>query len=141
MELQGKLVCFVRNFTGGYRRATAKAWQGQPLPPPALDILLYLSHQPVCATAKDICAQQQLKPNLVSFHVRRLEMGGYLCREPVEGDRRKWRLVCTEKAQSLIDQGREAKNQFWRRLTQGFSSQELEQLEQYIDRINTNLGG
>lgn len=46
---------------------------------------------------------QKIKANLVSVHVDRLVKEGYLERRAVEGDRRKTELICTQKAQPVIE--------------------------------------
>ena len=43
----------------------------------------------------------------MSFHVEKLVEAGFVERQAVKGDRRKCRLVCTEKAQPVIKEGRE----------------------------------
>ena len=64
----------------------------------AVDILLFLANNPGLDTARDICTYRKLKPGIVSFHVDNLVRGGYLLRTRDPGDRRRCRLVCTDKA-------------------------------------------
>ena len=71
---------------------------------PAVDILLFLANNPGRDTARDICTYRKLKPAIVSFHVDKLAREGYLLRQAVPGDRRKCRLVPTEKAAPVIAQ-------------------------------------
>ena len=78
------------------------------LPQTAFDILLFLANNPECDTASDIVELRKIKANLVSVNVNRLVEEGYLHREPVPGDRRKTRLLCTKQAQPIIDKGRAA---------------------------------
>ena len=51
---------------------------------------------------------------------------GYLERQPMPGDRRKCRLVCTEKAGPVIRRGRAVQETFSRQLTEGLTEEELE---------------
>ena len=62
----------------------------------------------------------------MSFHVDNLVREGYLERREVPGDRRKCRLVCTEKASDVIARGREAQEAFSQQLTEGLTEEELE---------------
>ena len=78
------------------------------LPQTALDILLFLANNPRYKTARDVVEMRHIKANLVSVNVNRLVDEGYLVRLPVQGDRRKTELVCTEKAQTVIARGRQA---------------------------------
>ena len=91
-----------------------------------MDILLFLANNPGMDTARDICTYRHLKPAIVSFHVEKLAGEGYLERQPVPGDRRKCRLVCTEKAGPVIRRGRAVQETFSRQLTEGLTEEELE---------------
>ena len=78
----------------------------------ALDILLFLANNPDYKTARDIVEVRHIKANLVSMNVDKLVQEGFLERRPVPGDRRKTELACTEKAQSIIEQGRRMQDDF-----------------------------
>ena len=93
---------------------------------PAVDILLFLANNPSMDTARDICTYRHLKPAIVSFHVDNLVRQGYLERQDIPGDRRKCRLVCTDKAAPVIQRGRAVQEAFSRQLTEGLTPEELE---------------
>ena len=57
--------------------------------------------------------------------MERLVSEGYLQRQPVPGDRRKVLLRCTEKAEPLVERGRELQKRFARRLMEGLGDEEL----------------
>ena len=95
------------------------------LPQTAFDILLFLANNPGLDTARDVCTYRGLKPGIVSFHVEKLVQEGYLLRQPAPGDRRKCRLVCTEKAGPVVQQGRELQETFFRRLARGLEPEDL----------------
>ena len=82
------------------------------LPQTALDILLFLANNPRYKTARDVVEVRHIKANLVSVNVNRLVDEGYLVRLPVQGDRRKTELACTEKAQAVIARGRQRQADF-----------------------------
>lgn len=82
------------------------------LPQTAFDILMFLGNNPAYKTARDIVEIRYIKANLVSIHVDRLVHEGYLIRRSVKGDRRKTELVCTDKAQPVIERGRKLQNSF-----------------------------
>ena len=86
------------------------------LPQTAFDILLFLANNPAYQTAADIVEVRKIKANLVSVNVDKLVRDGYLTRESMPGDRRKTRLLCTEKAQPVIMQGRQLQSAFLQRL-------------------------
>lgn len=87
-----------RQLLEGYAAAMQPLCRREGLAPNGVDILLFLANNPGLDTARDVCTYRGLKPGIVSFHVEKLVQEGYLLRQPAPGDRRKCRLVCTEKA-------------------------------------------
>lgn len=79
-----------------------------------------------------------IKPSLVSLHVEKLVKNGYLVRESVNGDRRKVKLVCTEKAKSVAAACKEVRNRCCTMLTEGFSKEEKEQFDNCLLKISQN---
>ena len=116
----------VRRFETAYASAMRPLAEQLSMAQPAVDILLFLANNPGRDTARDICTYRKLKPAIVSFHVDNLVREGYLERREVPGDRRKCRLVCTEKASDVIARGREAQEAFSQQLTEGLTEEELE---------------
>ena len=115
-----------KKFMAAYKAAQKKVCKAWNVPEVSLDILLFLANNPGMDTARDICTYRHLKPAIVSFHVDNLVREGYLERREGPGDRRKCRLVCTEKASDVIARGREAQEAFSRQLTEGLTEEELE---------------
>ena len=109
------------------------------LPQTAFDILLFLANNPEYDTASDIVELRKIKANLVSVNVNRLVEEGYLHREPVPGDRRKTRLLCTAQAQPIIDKGRALQAQFAARLLSGMSERQRQAFADAAAVINHNL--
>lgn len=107
----------------------------------AVDILMFLANNPGYDTAKDICTMRHLKPGIVSFHVEKLVQEGYLERQNVPGDRRKCRLVCTEKAASIIEKGRALQAKFMRQMTKGLEKGQIDTLVTCLETFEKNLSG
>ena len=107
----------------------------------AVDILMFLANNPGYDTAKDICTMRHLKPGIVSFHVENLVQEGYLERQNVPGDRRKCRLVCTEKAASIIEKGRALQAKFMRQMTKGLEKEQIDTLVTCLETFEKNLSG
>ena len=82
------------------------------LPQTAFDILMFLANNPDYKTASDIVEVRKIKANLVSVNVEKLVQDGYLERRAVEGDRRKVELICTKKAESVIENGKKLQQDF-----------------------------
>ena len=107
---------FSRKLALAYTAVCKPLCQTLKLPQTAFDILLFLANNPAYQTAADIVEVRKIKANLVSVNVDKLVRDGYLTREAVPGDRRKTRLLCTEKAQPIILQGRQLPSAFLQRL-------------------------
>ena len=101
--------------------------------------MFLLSCDKTLDTARDICAYRHLKPGIVSLHVERLVAEGYLTRSPVPGDRRKCRLLCTEKAWPVIRRGRQYQADFTARLTEGLSPADLAVCQRCLAALDQNL--
>ena len=117
---------YSKRFEEAYTAAMRPLTEELDMAQPAVDILLFLANNPGMDTARDICTYRHLKPAIVSFHVEKLAGEGSLERQPVPGDRRKCRLVCTEKAGPVIRRGRAVQETFSRQLTEGLTEEELE---------------
>ena len=107
---------FSRKLALAYTAVCKPLCQTLKLPQTAFDILLFLANNPAYQTAADIVEVRKIKANLVSVNVDKLVRDGYLTREPMPGDRRKTRSLCTEQAQPIILQGRQLQSAFLQRL-------------------------
>lgn len=105
----------------------------------AIAILLFFANNPDMATARDVCELRGLKRANVSAHVERLVNEGLLERKIYPGDRRKDILVCTEKAQPIIDAGRKAQEQFTSSIVSGLTEEEFAVMEHCFHIMNANI--
>ena len=129
----------VRRFETAYASAMRPLAEQLSMAQPAVDILLFLANNPGLDTARDVCTYRGLKPGIVSFHVEKLVQEGYLLRQPAPGDRRKCRLVCTEKAGPVVQQGRELQETFFRRLARGLEPEDLAAFRRCLEGFRRNL--
>lgn len=90
----------------------------------AFDILMFLANNPECCTARDICLIRGFKENNVSINVNKLVNEGYLERQPIDHDRRKIRLVLTDKAMPIVERGRVLQVSFSEALLDNLTEQE-----------------
>lgn len=109
------------------------------LPQTAFDILMFLANNLEHKTARDIVEVRRIKANLVSVNVDKLVQEGYLERRPVASDRRKTELVCTEKAQPIIAEGRRMQNRFFSSMMNGVGKEQLDAFFTTIDTMSRNL--
>ena len=105
----------------------------------SFDIIMFLNNNPDHYTAKEISTFKNIKPNVVSLHVDKLVNDGYLMRQHVEGDRRKIRLSCTDKAADIIMKGRETQRAFLNRLSEGISYEDIQIFKRCFDSIEHNV--
>ena len=104
----------------------------------AFDILMFLGNNPQYQTARDIVKIRNIKANLISINVEKLVIVGFFCRvvffgvcclrrEEIKGDRRKTKLIITEKAHPVIKEGQQ--------LQQGFVDQLFDNTTQEDKKI------
>ena len=130
---------FSRKLALAYTAVCKPLCQTLKLPQTAFDILLFLANNPAYQTAADIVEVRKIKANLVSVNVDKLVRDGYLTREAVPGDRRKTRLLCTEKAQPIILQGRQLQSAFLQRLFAHTDQQMQDAFLKTISIMDKNL--
>ena len=130
---------FSRKLALAYTAICKPLCQTLKLPQTAFDILLFLANNPAYQTAADIVEVRKIKANLVSVNVDKLVRDGYLTREAVPGDRRKTRLLCTEKAQPIILQGRQLQSAFLQRLFSHTDQQMQDAFLKTISIMDKNL--
>ena len=130
---------FSRKLALAYTAVCKPLCQTLKLPQTAFDILLFLANNPAYQTAADIVEVRKIKANLVSVNVDKLVRDGYLTREPMPGDRRKTRLLCTEKAQRIILQGRQLQTAVLQRLFAHTDQQMQDAFLKTISIMDKNL--
>ena len=109
------------------------------LPQTAFDILMFLANNPAYNTARDIVEVRHIKANLVSVNVDKLVQEGLLERRAVPDDRRKTELLCTEKAQPIVQRGRAVQEAFIHRLMAGIDEAQLQMFQKTLAQMSANL--
>lgn len=122
-----------------YEQALLPLSRETGIPLTAIGILLFLANNPDMATARDVCELRGLKRANVSAHVERLVGEGLLERRACPGDRRKDILVCTEKAQPIINIGRGAQERFTRSILCGLTEEEFTVMEHCFKVMDANI--
>ena len=138
MVILNKLIAIWHNIRFSYEKEMKSLSQESGLPLAAIDILLYLFNHGRTGTAKEISQNLEMKSNLISSHVEKLAIHGYITREEVDGDRRQHALACTEKAVSICIKGKQIQKNYFKKLTKGISSEEYEILLKCFEKINDN---
>lgn len=105
----------------------------------AFDILMFLGNNPAYKTASEIVEIRHIKANLVSLNVERLVREGYLKRQPIQDDRRKTELLCTQKAQPIIARGQQLQNVFFEQLFAGMDTDQRKAFSEALGTIEKNV--
>lgn len=109
------------------------------MPFTALVVLMYFANNPNKNTAHELCEYRGYKRAIVSLHIESLVQKGYLERRAVEGDRRKFGIICTKKAEAVIKECRAYQKGFTESLTDGLSKEDLEKIEECFDILRRNI--
>ena len=126
-------------FIEAYHAALLPLCRDTGLPPMAVDILMFFANNPESGTAKDVCQCRGFKSGIVSVHVDRLVNEGLLSRQDVPGDRRKTRLVCTDAAAAIIEQGRALQKAFAQKLVAGLPEADIAVFHRCLAAIGDNI--
>lgn len=132
------LLSFTTKIEGAYEVMCQSILSEFELSKTSFDILMFLTNNPDRYTAKEISATKNIKANVVSLHVDKLVNDGYLMRRNVEGDRRKVRLICTDKAQPIIEKGRALQYKFFISLMDGLTVEDLDGFKHCFQVIEEN---
>lgn len=130
---------FARKMSVAYSNCCKSLCKEIGLPQTAFDILLFLGNNPDYRTASEIVEIRKIKANLVSVNVDKLVSDGYLERRPVAGDRRKTELICTGKAQPIIERGQQLQEAFKKQLLGDLDEKEQKLLDMLMAKIDHSL--
>lgn len=104
-----------------------------------LNILLFLANNPDKNTAIDVHRCGGMKQSMISTLVEKLVQRDYLERQPIPGDRRKVKLVCTPKAAPVIEKGRAVQKKLRQYMIADISPQDLEACKRMKQLAERNL--
>lgn len=130
---------FSRKLLAAYNEMCKPLCQELNLPQTAFDILMFLANNPEYKNARDIVEIRKIKANLVSVNVDRLVKEGYLEREDVADDRRKIQLLCTLKAQPVVERGRTVQKAFTEKLFENTDEQTRQLFCSIMKNMEKNL--
>lgn len=103
------------------------------------DVLMYCANNPEQNTARDLCEVRGIKSGIASVAVETLETAGLLENRQDPLDRRKHRLVPTEKAAAVIADGRAMQAYFTGTLRAGITDAEFAAMESLTQKIEANM--
>lgn len=133
------IIRIARTIMQSYNARCKPLCQEIGMPQTAFDILMFLANNPEFDTARDIVECRYIKANLVSVNVESLVREGYLTREKSPGDRRKIRLVCTEKAGPVVERGRQLQSQFAEEMFKNVDERQKEDFFRVLHILESNM--
>ncbi len=122
-----------------YARIVAPVCEKYGLTYMEFTVLMFLHNNPQYDTATQIVNIRRLSKSHVSISVRSLQRRGFLDCRYLNGDHRTIHLSLTAAAAPIAAEGVQAQERFSDILYAGFSSDEVKQLSQLIDRIDQNI--
>lgn len=103
-----------------------------------LHLLGYIVEHPGC-TQKEMAEFLDVSKAAITKTIARMIANGLVQREVNENDERKYKIYCTEKGLEIHQQCRDVFRYTGEKTFKGFSDEELEQFNSYLDRIIENL--
>ena len=101
--------------------------------------ILYVLWQDNGVPISELSKQTGLATTTLTSMLDRMETAGLIYRDRGDKDRRKIRIYLTEKAKGLEEDYNSVSEEMSRIYYKGFSDQEIEQLESYLERILKNV--
>lgn len=134
-----KMIAIGRKLANIYAELSAPICRRYGLNQTCFDVLLFCANNPENNTARDICAVRGIKSGIASVAVETLIQNGYMTRESDPADRRIRRLIPTEKAIPLIEEGRTMQKRFADTLRSGIMQDELASFMTMTDKLEKNI--
>ena len=104
-----------------------------------LDVLLFLYNNPQYTRAADIVAHRGMTKSHVSLSVVNLEQRGFLERQFSAEDRRAANLFLTPEGRQIAAEGKQAQQEFFVKLYQGVTEEELRLWEAVTQKVRANI--
>lgn len=123
----------------GYKCIQKQVCKTYGIPETAMDILLFLANNPCYDTATDIVEVRFLAKSQVSAAIKEMESRAYLRREYMPDNRKTAHLRLCDAARPIIADGCKAQERFGAALMDGFSPEEVEQMQRNMERMHKNV--
>ncbi len=104
-----------------------------------VDVLLFLANNPEYDRASDIVVNRGIAKSHVSLSVTTLEGRGLLQRQPDPEDRRTVHLKLVGEAWKIAEAGQAAQRDFFSRIHQGLSQEELHHWRVFAQKVSENI--
>ena len=102
-------------------------------------ILIFLHNNPDFNTARDIVELRGLSKSNVSTALEALRLRQFLTVRPDPDSRRVRRIFLREEKRDVVEALARRQTETLDRLTEGFSREDLEMMQQFLDRMEENI--
>ena len=133
------MICFTEKAMKVYENCCNPVCRENGINQTAFDVIMFLFNNPEYNTARDICEIRGIRSGIASVAVENLAQNGYLERKTDASDRRKQRLILTEKAEKVAEAGRIAQRKFFDLLCSGISQEEMQVYERITEKMAANI--
>ena len=130
-----RLLGGIQQFKRYYARQFAGLLEGTGLTMREMDVVLFLTNNPRCDTAREVTELRGLAKSQVSGAVELLCRKGLLRREPDPADRRVVRLALTEAGAALGREARAAQAACGEALLSGLTESEAAQFQTLLEKV------
>ena len=120
------------------RRLVDEALAGHDLSRTQWRLLAYVLRQQGL-TQTELARFLEVERATAGLAIDALEARSLVVRALNPGDRRVWRIMATDRARALLHAMRETVDEVYAQLYAGFSTVELQQLGQFLDRLARNI--
>lgn len=138
MELYREVMKRFRKADCSFRRTIEKCVAVTGVYRSQHQMLMSLGRNPDCSQM-ELAQFLDITPAAVTTTIKKLEKGGYITRLVCEEDNRVNKISITKKGQEVIEQSIRIFSEVEKKALQGFSEEEMKQLNDYLIRIRKNL--
>lgn len=101
-------------------------------------ILMYISRFPN-ASQKEIATRQHVSTATIAVSLKKMEKGGYISRVTDKDDNRYNQICITPKGRAVVEGSEKVFRKVENALFAGFTDEELNQFEDFLDKVRLNL--
>lgn len=104
-----------------------------------IQILMYLSNDPLKNTSRDISEKLHMKKSIVSISLKDLQDRGYIHSEHLADNLRSLHSYINEDALKVIEECKNVEKEYEKIVTKGFSKEEKDGFIEMLKRISMNV--
>lgn len=104
-----------------------------------MTIILFLYNNPLYNTASEIVKYRRLTKSHVSMSLKTLQNKGLISMNADDVDHRIMHIILSDSLIEIAEKGREVQKNFFNKVFEGFSKEDIKELRKYLSMINDNI--